>query len=76
MCGVRASITTLRCVTLLRVVPVSERGSLRAFRLSACCVCETPFTEPVSEAQAREEWGDAADDEIGYACSFCAEAEA
>jgi len=42
-----------------------------------CAVCGRPFSEPVSPERVREEWGDeASDDEIAYACTSCAEAEA
>jgi len=46
-----------------------------AERLSACSECGRPFPEPVSVEQARDDWGDAADSEIAYACGACAERE-
>jgi hypothetical protein len=45
----------------------------REKRLSECYECERPFPQPVSEEQAREDWGDAADDEIAYHCGACAD---
>lgn len=40
---------------------------------SRCAECGTEFKEPVSPEQVRTDWGDAADDEIAYACGRCAE---
>ena len=53
---------------------MSGDPQLRAKRLARCVECERPFPQPVSEERARAEWGDAADDEIAYACEWCAEA--
>lgn len=59
--------------------PAAQQGpetpSLLDTARSQCAVCETPFLEPIPVEQVREQWGDAADDEIGYACASCDEAE-
>lgn len=47
--------------------------TLREKRLSECYECGRQFPRPVSEEQAREDWGAAAADEIAYHCGACAE---
>lgn len=48
-------------------------GAIRSEALTHCGECGREFSRPVSIEQARADWGDAADDEIAYACADCAE---